>query len=199
MKMKFFWINLFIMTIVVIVILIGVLKGLDSYTRHGEAVEVPDVKDMSVTEAERIFRNRGLDCVISDSNYVKTRPAGCILDYNPSAGGKVKEGRTIYLTVNTRNIPLRNVPDVADNSSLRQAEARILASGFKLDSVKYVPGERDWVYGVRYGDRELAQGEQAPEGAVLTLVVGNGGEMPADSLQSDSLHSLSGDADSSWF
>ena len=40
---------------------------------------------------------------------------------------RVKEGRIIYLTINAINIPLQAVPDVADNSSLRQAEARILA------------------------------------------------------------------------
>ena len=48
------------------------LKGLDIYTRHGEAVIVPDVKGMGVEEAEKMFRNRGLVCIVSDSSYVKT-------------------------------------------------------------------------------------------------------------------------------
>lgn len=34
---KFFWINLIAMVIVVALVLFGVLKGLDIYTRHGEA------------------------------------------------------------------------------------------------------------------------------------------------------------------
>ena len=37
---KFFWINLIAMVIVVALLLFGVLKGLDIYTRHGEAVEI---------------------------------------------------------------------------------------------------------------------------------------------------------------
>ena len=37
---KFFWINLIAMVIVVALVLFGVLKGLDIYTRHGEAVVV---------------------------------------------------------------------------------------------------------------------------------------------------------------
>lgn len=41
---KFFWINLIAMVIVVALVLFGVLKGLDIYTRHGEAVVVPNVK-----------------------------------------------------------------------------------------------------------------------------------------------------------
>lgn len=77
---KFFWINLIAMVIVVALVLFGVLKGLDIYTRHGEAVVVPNVKGMGVAEAEKMFRNQGLTCIVSDSSYVKNLPAGCILD-----------------------------------------------------------------------------------------------------------------------
>ena len=170
---KYFWGNLIAMIVVVVGLVFGVLKGLDIYTRHGEAVVVPDVKGMSVGEAEKMFRNHGLSCVVSDSSYVKTLPAGCILEYSPAAGQKVKEGRIIYLTINTLNIPLHVVPDVADNSSLRQAEARILASGFKLAEIEYMPGEKDWVYEVKYKGRPLATGDKVPAGAVLTLKVGD--------------------------
>ncbi len=119
---------------------------------------------------------------------------------------KVKEGRTIYLTINTIEVPLHIVPDVADNSSLRQAEARILASGFKLAEIQYIPGEKDWVYGVKYKGRQLSIGEKVPAGAVLTLMVGDGGALQADSLGVDSVGGtvepmLSEDsaADESWF
>lgn len=182
---KFFWVNILAMIVVVSAMLFGVLKGVDVYTRHGEAVVVPDVKGMGVGEAEKIFRNRGLNCVVSDSTYVKDRLAGCILEYNPGAGQKVKEGRTIYLTINTLDVPLQIVPDVADNSSLRQAEARILASGFKLNEIQYVTGEKDWVYGVKYNGRQLTIGEKVPMGATLTLMVGNG---DGQQLQGDSLN-----------
>ncbi|WP_373723407.1 PASTA domain-containing protein, partial [Bacteroides heparinolyticus] len=177
---KYFWVNIIAMVVAIIVVLFGVLKGLDIYTHHGDAVVVPNVKGMGVAEAEKMFRNRGLNCVVSDSNYVKTMPAGCILDYNPAAGHKVKEGRIIYLTINSLNIPLQSVPDVADNSSLRQAEARLLAVGFKLAEIQYVPGEKDWVYGVKYKDRQLTTGEKVPVGAALTLMVGGGGELPQE-------------------
>ena len=94
---KFFWINLIAMVIVVALVLFGVLKGLDIYTRHGEAVVVPNVKGMGVAEAEKMFRNQGLTCIVSDSSYVKNLPAGCILEHNPAAGQKVKEGDTVVI------------------------------------------------------------------------------------------------------
>ncbi len=179
---RFFWVNLLAMVIVVLGALFGVFKGIDLYTRHGQSVVVPDVKGLTVSEANQLFKERGLSAVISDSTYVKNSPAGVILDYNPSAGQKVKEGRIIYLTTNTRNIPLQRVPDVADNSSLREAEARILASGFKLDEIEYMAGEKDWVYGVKYSNHLLRADEQVPIGATLTLMVGGGEEFVPDSL-----------------
>lgn len=199
---KYFWVNLIAMVVVIVGMVFGVLKGLNIYTRHGEAVVVPDVKGMTVSEAEKMFRNHGLACVVSDSSYVKALPAGCILEYTPVGGKKVKEGRIIYLTINTLNIPLQIVPDVADNSSLRQAEARILASGFKLAEIQYVTGEKDWVYGVKYKEHQLTTGAKIPSGAVLTLMVGNGNEIQQDSLdveatkKADSADSIT---DESWF
>ena len=201
---KFFWINLIAMVIVVALVLFGVLKGLDIYTRHGEAVVVPNVKGMGVAEAEKMFRNQGLTCIVSDSSYVKNLSAGCILEHNPAAGQKVKEGRTIYLTINTLSTPLLVVPDVADNSSMRQAQARLLAAGFKLSENKHIAGEKDWVYGVKYKGRTLTNGETVPVGATLTLIVGDGGELPqeGDSTAVEATTPTSSKdsaADESWF
>lgn len=187
-KNAMLWGNLLAMLAVLLIVVFGVLKWLDTYTRHGEAVVVPDVKGMSLSQAQKEFKARGLLCVVSDSMYVKSKPAGCILEYNPSAGQKIKQGRSIYLTINTRNVPLRAVPDVADNSSVRQAEVRLQASGFKIADIELVEGEKDWVYGVKYNDRILNMGEQVPIGASLTLMVGCGEEgLPKDSLELEEL------------
>ena len=200
---KYFWLNLIAMMAVVILLLFGVLKWLDVYTRHGEAVVVPDVKGMTVGEAEMLLRNHGLVCVVSDSNYVKNKPAGSILELNPSAGQKVKEGRTIYLTINTLDVPLRLVPDVADNSSVRQAQAKILAAGFKLSENELISGEKDWVYGVKYKGRQLNMGDKVPVGATLTLLVGDGETQVQDSDSLEIVEDAAGttdvSTDDSWF
>ena len=201
---RFFWINIIAMVVVAVLIVVGTLKGLDIYTRHGEAVIVPDVKGMSVSEAEKMFRNHGLTCVVSDSSYVKNKPSGIILDLNPSVGQKVKEGRTIYLTINTLSTPLSVVPDVADNSSVRQAQAKLIAAGFKLTENRMVSGEKDWVYGVIYQGRQLQIGDKAPIGAALTLMVGDGVQSTAtDSVDMVENAAMSvedsGTDDDSWF
>lgn len=201
---RFFWVNIIAMVVVAVLIVFGALKGLDIYTRHGQAVVVPDVKGMSVSEAEKMFRDQGLTYVVSDSNYVKNKPSGIILDLNPSVGQKVKEGRTIYLTINTLSTPLCVVPDVADNSSVRQAQAKLMAAGFKLTENRMVSGEKDWVYGVIYQGRQLQIGDKAPIGATLTLMVGDGVQSAgADSVDMVEDTAISADdsgaEDDSWF
>lgn len=205
---RFFWLNILAMALVVVLVIFGILLGLDIYTRHGDAVTVPDVKGKSVLEARQILEKSDLKCVVSDSNYVSTLPAGSILDYNPTAGQKVKRGHIIYLNINTLSVPLVNVPDVADNSSLRQAEARLLAAGFKISQIEAVDGEKDWVYGVKYKGQRLMIGEKVPVNSMLSLMVGSG-TVVKDSLSVDDIEmelevpkqseKKSASDDDSWF
>lgn len=203
-KNRFFWLNIIGMILAIVLMIFGVLKGLDIYTHHGEAVEVPDVKGMSVLEAKQVFEKVDLNCMVTDSDYVSTLPAGCILDYNPPVGQKVKRGRIIYLNINTLSVPLVDVPDVADNSSLRQAEARLLAAGFKISKVEEVDGEKDWVYGVKYDGKLLMIGEKVPINSTLSLMVGTGNEAK-DSLAVDTENveikqeKRAATGDDSWF
>lgn len=204
---RFFWLNILAMPVVLILLVFATLRWLDSYTHHGEAVVVPDVKHKPLSEAQKILSAQGLQSIVADSTYVKTLPPGCVLEYNPSMNQKVKLGRTIYLTVNTTNVPLVDLPDVADNSSLREAEARLLAAGFKLMPNDTVPGDKDWVYGVKFEGRVLGLKEKVPQGAFLTIVVGDGlvsTEVFRDTLATDSVSESqevkeSGAADESWF
>lgn len=197
-KNAFFWINILVMIVVMILLVFLLLRGLDKYTRHGQAIVVPDAKGMNVYDANSLFAANNLQCLVSDSMYVKDKPAGCVLEQNPANGQRVKKDRVIYLTVNTRNVPLMLVPDVADNSSRRQAEARIQASGFKLTEPEVIAGEKDWVYGVKYNGTRLTHGEKIPTGATLTLIVGNG---RVDEKEVDSLEIPESEAvvDDSWF
>ena len=122
---RFFWLNLIAMVVVIVAAAWGTLQWLDSYTRHGEAVVVPDVKGMNLRIAENELDKQSLKSIVIDSSYVKGIAPGAILEQNPAGGSKVKSGRTDYLTVNADSAPKVAIPDVMDNSSLRQAEAKI--------------------------------------------------------------------------
>ena len=185
-KNRAFWLNLIAMPIVVLAIIFGVLHWLDDYTHHGQSIIVPNVKGLPFKQAEAEFNKKILKAVVIDSNFVKGMPAGAVLEQKPSSGAKVKTGRTVYLTINTAEMPRVAIPDIIDNSSYRQAEARLRALGFKLTAPEIISGEKDWVYAVKYMEKELTNGEKIPRESVLTLVIGND-EIKADSLNTDSL------------
>jgi len=167
-----FW-NLFAMAVAVIVVLVGLWFWMAYYTRHGESVEVPNVKDMLLNDAEYALAHVELEGIVIDSSYNRNLPAGTVLDQLPVSGSRVKAGREIYLTINSRQTPTLSLPDIADNCSLREAEAKLKALGFKLGPIEYIPGDKDWVLGVKCNGRHVAVGERIPIDMPLVLVVGN--------------------------
>ena len=132
--------------------------GLDAYTHHGEFVEVPKIEGMVYERARALIEERGLNLMVTDSGYNKRLPANSILVQNPGSGLKVKEGHTIYVTVNSPSSPSFAIPDVIDNSSFREAEAKLTAIGFKLQPPQQVEGEKDWVYGILCRGRRVSTG-----------------------------------------
>lgn len=174
--------NLVAMAIVVVAAVLITFRWIDSYTEHGVAIVVPDIMGMEEVDAVNVLAKHHLVGVASDYVYVKGVPAGEITAQRPAAHAKVKRGRKVYLTVSSGNQPMIAVPDIADNSSLRQAESRLRAAGFKLAPNDTVSGDPDWVYGVCYNGRELRGGELVPEGAELTLVIGGGDKADAETL-----------------
>ena len=112
--------------------------------------------------------------MVSDSGYVKTMPADCILAQTPGLGTKVKLGHTIYVTVNSPSSPTFAIPDIVDNSSYREAEAKLMAMGFRLTPPQEVVGEKDWVYGIVCRGRRVSNGDRVPIDYPLTLMIGKG-------------------------
>ena len=120
--------------------------------------------------------------MVSDSGYNKSLPADCILAQVPGHGQKVKEGHTIYVTVNSPSSPTFAIPDIVDNSSLREAEAKLTAMGFRLMPTQRVTGEKDWVYGILCRGRRVSNGDRVPIDYPLTLMVGSGAYDDTDSI-----------------
>ena len=179
---RFLFINLTAMAAVVVVAVLVTFRWIDSYTEHGVAIVVPGVGGVQEEEAIDILSRHHLVGVVDEHTYVKGVPVGEVINQRPAAAAKVKRGRKIYLTVSSGNQPMIVVPDIADNSSLRQAESRLRAAGFMLAPHDTIDGELDWVYAIRYKGRELQGEESVPEGSELTLVIGGGNKENADTL-----------------
>ena len=171
---KFLFWNLIAMALVVILLVVGVNYGLDWYTHHGESIRVPNIEGMRITKAREMMEECGLEIVVTDSGYNKRLPADCVLTQSPGAGLTVKSGHTIYVTINSSNSPSVAIPDVVDNCSYREAEAKLISLGFKVLPPQYVTGEKDWVYGVACNGRKVSTGERISIEQPLTLLVGSG-------------------------
>lgn len=170
----FLLLNLLAMFIVVLVLLFGINYQLEAYTHHGEGIEIPNLYGMDVDEAADKLQAMNLSVEVTDTGYVKTMDANCILVQMPGAGTKVKEGRTVYVTINSTTSPRLKIPDIIDNSSYREAQARLTAVGFQLGEPKVIDGERDWVYGLIVDGRDMHNGDMVSIESLLTLVIGNG-------------------------
>ena len=178
---KYIWLNLLAMAIVLVLLVVGAKFGIDIYTHHGEAILIPDIRHKSYADAKQILANEGLLIEVTDTGYVRTLPADCILEQSPQPGDKVKSGHVIYVIVNSGNTPTITLPDIIDNSSVREAIAKLTAMGFKGGPPQYIVGEREWVYGATVNGRHVSAGERIPVGAVVVLQVGNGSRSADDS------------------
>ena len=176
--------NLLAMALFIVAVSLGVKYGLEWYTHHGEGIKVPKVEGMSFTNARTLILEDGLNIMVSDSGYNKKLPANCVLAQNPGPGTLVKSGHTIYVTVNSPSSPTFPIPDIVDNCSYREAEAKLAAMGFKLLPPKSVSGEKDWVYGILCRGRRVAAGDMISIETPLTLMVGNG-EYDTDDMDVD--------------
>lgn len=196
-----FVINLLLMVVVSGVIVYGVLKWLDKYTLHNKAVIVPDIKGLSMDEAVIFIQNNGLRYDVIDSVFTKDVAPGAIVEIIPGAGSKVKEGRTLFLTINATTSQMAEIPEVED-LSFRQAYALLKSRGFNNIETKYVPGDyKDLAVGVETDGRILEAGEKILLTAPLILKVSSGeAEITDDSLEVDIEPVTPLDSDiESWF
>ena len=164
---KIIWVNLLAMFLIIVAIAVGIWIGLERYTMHGVEITVPNVKGMRVYDARQTLERQAGGCC-HGFRIQQDAASGTVLEQTPANNSQVKPGREIYLTINTTRTPTLPMPDIADNSSLREAEARLTAMGFKLSPCEYVDGERDWVYGVKYRGKNIFGGDRIPIDAELT-------------------------------
>ncbi len=129
---------------------------------------------MSEAQAIEKIKSAGLRAEVIDTIYNRMLPAKSILEQSIAGGSNVKEGRMIYLTISSSTPPSIVLPDIANNTSRREAETRLRAMGFRLTPPEVIKGDAEWVYEIKSRGRTLKTGSRIPADATLTLVIGNG-------------------------
>lgn len=150
-------------------------KYLGVYTRHGSSVSVPDLRGMPVGRVEEFLKNKNLKFAVSDSNiFDLDRPPGTVIEQDPAPNEKVKESRTIYVSISRSTPPGVKVPDLLDNS-LRQAEAILRSYGLKTGQLIYKPDlAKNAVLEMQIRGNAIEKGTEVPKGTAIDLVLGDG-------------------------
>jgi beta-lactam-binding protein with PASTA domain len=152
---------------------------LDSYTDHGQKIDVPNVKGMNFDKASTLLTDLDLTCEVLDSIYDPSKPEGTILDQDPIATSfssvYVKEGRIIRVRVSKKS-RLIEMPSLVDKSQ-RFAESILKNRGLKF-RVQYKPTNEanGAVLGQMYKGKEIKEGVRIPIGATIKLIVGKNDE-----------------------
>jgi len=171
---KLFWRHLALAVLIVISILVFAFVFLRIYTRHGQALSVPDLRGLSLEETEQVLTSKNLTFQITDSVYNNIVARGCVVDQSPSPDFKVKENRTIFLTINAFNPEMVLMPNVL-GVSLRQAQAIIETAGLITGRLSYVPDIAvNNVLEQKYQNMIVEPGDSVPKGSIIDLVVGRG-------------------------
>lgn len=166
--------NLFAIVAVIVLIFTIISLVLNSYTRHGESLTVPDIKGIPIKDAITILEQKNLRYEVIDSLYFDDKPKLSTLEQNPQPQSKVKEGRIIYLTINSDAAPKVAIPNLID-VSLRQAHAMLLAAGLKAGQLIYKPDiAQNVVLEQQVKGQVVAAGDKIAKGTAIDLVLGSG-------------------------
>ena len=170
--MKKHWIlwNLAGALLFVVIMVIGISVGLNRITRHGKTVTAPDFTNMTLSDAAKAASEAHVGIKVTDSVFVKGLDGGIVYRQSPRAGATVKQGRSIFLTINSI-VPRKVVMPNLVGYSLSEAKAELHNRGLDLGRLRYVRDiATNQVLRQSVGGRDIAAGEQVIAGSAIDLI-----------------------------
>lgn len=174
-RSKIFMLHFSLSVGVVVVLLFITYLWLSSFTNHGESITVPNLKGMKFQELEAFLKDKNMQVKIADSStFMIDKPPGIVIEQDPAPNEKVKDGRTVYVTI-TRTVPPQvKFPNLIDVSQ-RQAEAILNSYGLRVGQLIYKPDlAKNAVLAVLFKGANLKSGDELKKGSTVDLVLGDG-------------------------
>lgn len=180
------WVNMLAAVAAVFLFLLIFFWSLSLLTGHGKIQRVPSITGQNVLAATKTLEAAGFDVVIQDSVFIDTLAKQAVVRQIPDAESMVKNGRTIYLTINRTVAPQVEMPNLA-GFSVKSAEMYLISLGLRLGELSYRPDiARNAVLEQLLGDRPIAPGTKIAIGTVINFVLGSGegmGEVEVPQLE----------------
>lgn len=170
---KTFLFNVILVSIACLVLYWLFFASLGWITAHGKEIKVPNFVGMTADQAMSKIEQMGFRIDI-DSSYDPNKKGGEVLDQQPNAGAKVKNGRTLFLILNKTNAPTIAMPNLV-NLSFRSAEMMLKNNKLILGDTSFVPDLANGaILSQQYNGQEIAPGTAIPQGSRIDLVIGDG-------------------------
>jgi len=170
--------NILIYIATIILFFVIVIMCLKWYTHHDQQISVPAVENLSIAEAEKLIRERGLVPQVIDCTYTSTVKPGTIIPggQQPTAGYAVKKGRTVYLTYMAYTKEPTTMPKIV-GESIETAKSELARCGLIVGKITERDGKyKNILIEVRYKGAAISFGHQLHKGDIVDLVVDNGKE-----------------------
>ncbi|HWR00765.1 MAG TPA: PASTA domain-containing protein [Chlorobaculum sp.] len=151
---------------------------LPMYTSSGQETTVPNVKNMTFAEAERVLGTVHLKAIRSyNVRYLPDVPADFVIDQVPAPSSRVKPNRNVYLVVNRTDKPSYAIPDLSGRpeDEARQVLGKLgmTVSGVQIQAVS--KPEEDG----RVLSQSVPPNVTLVTGSSLSLIVGKLEQEPA--------------------
>lgn len=170
---KTFLFNLAVVVLLCMLLYIGFFTSLHWFTKHGEELTIPDMTGRDMNLAINQFKAMHFE-VLVDSTYEPEKKPLTVLKQVPDSGSIVKEGRTVFLTVNMLNPPHIPMPNLI-NLSYRSAEMLLRNNKLKVGDTSYKPDIASGaVLEQNYKGTPIHAGEMIAQGSKISLVLGDG-------------------------
>lgn len=171
-KTKQFFLHFAIACVSVLLVLWILVRSMNSYTQHGDSIEVPDFKGKTIKELDQFITGKELRYLIIDSIYSPKEKPGIVIRQDPETKTRVKRNRTIYLYVTGMLPPQLAMPKLIDRSE-RQAILMIESYGLKLGKITQVAGDcSGCVLGQFVKGKAVEPGASVKKGTVIDITIG---------------------------
>ncbi|MFZ9848262.1 MAG: PASTA domain-containing protein [Flavobacteriales bacterium] len=164
--------SLFLMLLIAAGLIFFVISYLGNFTRHGEKLPVPNVIGKKLEDLDALITEEGFEYIINDSVFDNKKPKGIVVDQSPSPESFVKEGRTMYITINARTKKKITIKESVKDLSLRSAMSILQSYGVKVKVTNKPSTPEGVVLGLNYMGKKIIPGETLiDEGDMVELVV----------------------------
>ena len=153
--------------------------GLNVYTNHGDSMEIPTFEGMLIDEARRVAHAQDLKIDVTVGTYDPERAAGLVVQQQPPVGSRVKNNRTVYLTILSENVPDVSLPSLVGNYDYNVYTRLLERKNLEYDvrerqfDARQEEGTILYMYydGRKITDEDLRAGVQVPMGSTIEFVV----------------------------